>query len=79
MMLQFHSMLISAGALTDEPPGVSGLVDLHSRRVDVGRISEEWEPHVLYMKVVESLRDANSVNSIRGPVGRDALPYRLNG
>ena len=41
--------------LTNEPPGVSCLVYLHSRCVDIRRIAEEWQPHVFNVKVIESL------------------------
>ena len=41
--------------LTDEPPSVPGLVDVHLRCVKVRRVAEEWQPHVFDMKIVKRL------------------------
>lgn len=41
--------------LTDKPPRETSLMDLHARCIDVRRIAEVWEPHILDMQIVECL------------------------
>ncbi len=41
---------------TDEAPCVSRFMNLHLRGIDIGRVAEEWQPHVLDVRIVECLR-----------------------
>ena len=44
-------------ALTNEPPGIPSLMDLHLGGVDVGRVTKVGQPHILDVQVVEGLVD----------------------
>ena len=52
--------------LTDEPPRVARIMDLHARGQDIGRVTEERQPHVFNVKVVECLtKSLGRVNTIK--------------
>lgn len=52
--------------LTYEPPGIAVLMYHHGRRVDIRGIAEVGQPHVLNVKVVESLRMVESEETAAG-------------
>lgn len=41
---------------TYEPPGIPSLVNFHARGVDIGRVAEVWQPHVLDVKIIKGLK-----------------------
>lgn len=51
--------------LTDEPPSIACLVDLHSRSDDISCIAIVRQPHVFDMKVVERLAGNSEITSAK--------------
>ena len=55
------SSIHTLASLTDESPCKAGFVDLHPGSVDISRIAEVGQPHVLDVQVVKCLTDVVEV------------------
>lgn len=47
--------------LTDEPPGVACLVELHAGGKDIRCIAVKWQPHVFNVQIVKRLEFTTSI------------------